>query len=49
MERLAQKKKLDVFVDKWFHDKAEGTLTAAFHPFASPSDFESWWRTTCAD
>ena len=40
MERLAQKKKLDVFVDKWFHDKAEGTLIAAFHPFASPSDFE---------
>jgi len=40
MERLAQKKKLDVFVDKWFHDKAEGTLVAAFHPFASPSDFE---------
>ena len=40
MERLAQKKKLDAFVDKWFHDKAEGTLVAAFHPFASPSDFE---------
>jgi tetratricopeptide (TPR) repeat protein len=40
LERLAQKKKLDVFVDKWFHDKAEGTLIAAFHPFASPSDFE---------
>jgi tetratricopeptide (TPR) repeat protein len=40
MERLAQKKKLDVFVDKWFHDKAEGTLVAAFHPFESPGDFE---------
>jgi tetratricopeptide (TPR) repeat protein len=40
MERLGQKKKLDVFVDKWFHDKAEGTLIAAFHPFVSPSDFE---------
>ncbi len=25
MERLGQKKKLDAFVDKWFHDKAEGT------------------------
>lgn len=41
IERLAQKKKLDEFVDKWFHDKAEGTLVAAFHPFESPSDFES--------
>jgi tetratricopeptide (TPR) repeat protein len=40
MERLAQKKKLDQFIDKWFHDKAEGTLVAAFHPFESPSDFE---------
>ncbi len=40
MERLGQKKKLDQFIDKWFHDKAEGTLTAAFHPFESPSDFE---------
>jgi tetratricopeptide (TPR) repeat protein len=40
MERLAQKKKLDEFIDKWFHDRAEGTLVAAFHPFESPSDFE---------
>jgi tetratricopeptide (TPR) repeat protein len=40
MERLAQKKKLDEFVGRWFHDKAEGTLVAAFHPFESPSDFE---------
>ena len=40
MERLSQKKKLDEFIDKWFHDKSEGTLVAAFHPFESPSDFE---------
>ncbi len=40
LDRLAQKKKLDEFVDKWFHDKAEGTLVAAFHPFDAPSDFE---------
>ena len=40
MERLGQKKKLDEFISKWFHDKAEGTLTAAFHPFESPGDFE---------
>lgn len=40
LERLAQKKKLDEFIGNWFHDKAEGTLVAAFHPFESPSDFE---------
>src|SRR5688572_15174599 len=40
MERLGQKKKLDEFVDKWFHDSSEGTLVAAFHPFESPGDFE---------
>jgi tetratricopeptide (TPR) repeat protein len=40
MERLSQKKKLDEFIEKWFHDKAEGTLVAAFHPFESPGDFE---------
>ena len=41
MERLEQKKSLDEFVDKWFHNKAEGTLKAAFHAFDSPSDFET--------
>jgi tetratricopeptide (TPR) repeat protein len=41
LERLLQKKKLDEFVGRWFHDKAEGTLIAAFHAFESPSDYES--------
>ncbi|MGI9247865.1 MAG: ATP-binding protein, partial [Woeseiaceae bacterium] len=41
LDRLSQKKKLDEFVDKWFHDKAEGTLVAAFHAFEAPSDFET--------
>ncbi|HNP62819.1 MAG TPA: tetratricopeptide repeat protein [Woeseiaceae bacterium] len=41
LDRLAQKKKLDEFVDKWFHDKTEGTLIAAFHAFEAPSDFEN--------
>jgi tetratricopeptide (TPR) repeat protein len=41
MERLEQKKKLDDFVEKWFHDKSEGTLVAAFHAFESPGDFEN--------
>ena len=45
LARLEQKKKLDVFVDKWFHDKAEGTLVAAFHAFESPSDFENLLET----
>ncbi|HZD52552.1 MAG TPA: tetratricopeptide repeat protein, partial [Woeseiaceae bacterium] len=29
------------FVQRWFHDSAEGTLKAAFHAFDSPSDFEN--------
>jgi tetratricopeptide (TPR) repeat protein len=41
LERLQQKKKLDDFVGRWFHDKGEGTLIAAFHQFDSPSDFEN--------
>ncbi|MGI9235811.1 MAG: tetratricopeptide repeat protein [Woeseiaceae bacterium] len=41
LDRLSQKKKLDDFVDKWFHDKAEGTLVAAFHAFEAASDFEN--------
>ena len=41
LDRLSQKKKLDEFVDRWFHDKAEGTLVAAFHAFEAPSDFET--------
>ena len=41
LDRLAQKKKLDEFVDKWFHDRTEGTLIAAFHAFEAPSDFEN--------
>lgn len=41
LDRLSQKKKLDEFINKWFHDKAEGTLVAAFHAFEAPSDFET--------
>lgn len=40
LERLSQKKKLDEFVAKWFHDKSEGTMIAAFHRYESPGDFE---------
>jgi WD40 repeat protein len=34
-----QWKALDAFVQKWFHG-ADGTLTAAFSPFADPAGFE---------
>ena len=40
MDRIDQKKKLDTFINRWFHDHEEGTLKAAFHPFESPSEFE---------
>jgi tetratricopeptide (TPR) repeat protein len=40
MERIDQKKKLDSFINRWFHDTEEGTLKAAFHPFESASEFE---------
>ncbi|MGB5248436.1 MAG: tetratricopeptide repeat protein [Gammaproteobacteria bacterium] len=40
MERIDQKNKLDAFVERWFHNTGDGTLKAAFHPFATPSDFE---------
>ena len=41
LERLRQKKALDTFIDRWFHDKSDGVLVAAYHQFDSPSDFET--------
>jgi len=40
IERLQQKLALDAFVRRWFHDSADGTLRAAFHPFAAPAELE---------
>ena len=40
LERLQQKRALDQFVRKWFHDEADGTLRAAFHPFGTAPEFE---------
>lgn len=40
LERLHQKQALDEFVRKWFHDEADGTLRAAFHPFGTAPEFE---------
>ncbi len=40
LERLKQKQALDAFVRRWFHDETDGTLRAAFHPFADPAQFE---------
>ncbi|MGD9347561.1 MAG: hypothetical protein PVH84_16970, partial [Candidatus Aminicenantes bacterium] len=40
LEKLNQKEALDAFFDKWFHDRSEGTLIAAFHPFENSANFE---------
>lgn len=40
LDRLQQKQALDAFVRRWFHDETDGTLRAAFHPFASVAQFE---------
>lgn len=40
LEKLRQKEALDAFIDRWFHDRDDGTLRAAFHPFATPDVFE---------
>ena len=41
MEKLEQRRALDAFVEHWFHDAADGSLRAAFHPFDGPGRFES--------
>jgi hypothetical protein len=40
LARLTQKRLLDGFIQTWFHSD-EGSLTAAFHPFDSSSEFEA--------
>jgi tetratricopeptide (TPR) repeat protein len=39
-EQLQQKHALERFIANWFTDTADGSFKAAFHPFASPADFE---------
>lgn len=41
LARLKQKRALDTFIERWFHDKSDGVLVAAYHQFDSPSDFET--------
>ena len=41
MEKLRQRQALDGFVEKWFHDRADGSLRAAYHQFPTPEDFET--------
>lgn len=41
MEKLEQRRALDAFVERWFHDAADGSLRAAFHPFDGPGRFEA--------
>ncbi|MGJ8530054.1 nSTAND1 domain-containing NTPase [Maritalea sp.] len=38
-ERLRQKRALDGFIQKWFHDE-DGSLLAAFHGFGNSAEFE---------
>ena len=40
LEKLSQREALEDFFNRWFHDKAEGTLVAAFHPFNTSANFE---------
>ncbi|BCM92613.1 hypothetical protein IAD21_04495 [Abditibacteriota bacterium] len=39
LDRLAQKKALEGFIDRWFGNP-QSTFKAAFHPFTSPDQFE---------
>lgn len=41
MEKLHQRRALDAFVARWFHDADDGSLRAAFHPFDAPEQFEA--------
>lgn len=38
--RLAQKEALEQFLARWFQDPDDHTLLRAFHPFATPAEFE---------
>lgn len=42
---LEQKRKLDAFVSRWFHNSEDGTLRAAFHSFDGPARFEELLET----
>jgi tetratricopeptide (TPR) repeat protein len=37
---IAQKQALEAFIRRWFESTEDGSLSAAFHPFESPADFE---------
>jgi len=39
LERVEQKKMLDEFLHRWFHNPEDGSLTGAFHPFETPQEF----------
>ncbi|MGR9116334.1 MAG: nSTAND1 domain-containing NTPase [Gammaproteobacteria bacterium] len=39
LDKLAQKKALDAFLEKWFRDD-DGSFKAAFHPYIHPAEFE---------
>lgn len=39
-ERLRQFEALEEFIQRWFHNAEDGSLTAAFHQFKDPAEFE---------
>jgi len=40
LAHLRQKKALDRFVERWFHEPESGAILFAFHPFATSAQFE---------
>lgn len=40
LEHLRQKKALDRFIERWFHEPESGAILFAFHPFQTSADFE---------
>ena len=40
LRRVEQKKKLDAFIDHWFRNAEDGSLTGAFHDFETTAEFE---------
>jgi tetratricopeptide (TPR) repeat protein len=40
LQTIEQRRALDTFIHRWFHDESDGHLRAAFHPFQTAADFE---------
>lgn len=40
LEMLRQRRSLQQYLQRWFHNQEDGSLAAAFHPFDAPARFE---------